>query len=203
MLSRRTSPSAELERRRRRAERDRAGQHDDVLGGFLDLPHALEIADRRGDVFDADAQQRRHRDLEQLGELLQRLDLGDFAFFEAIERGARNAEPLAISSADRPEPRRKAFSRLPMSSKRSGIQLHPFVIARLDPAIHAECGSHAPCLTPSSAAHQHGPPDQARWRQGNSYFTSRQHRSLGAAAPLLAAQEQVISAIASPHRAPR
>ena len=61
---------------------------------LLDLAHALEIGDRRGDVFDADAEQRRDRDAEQLGELLQRLDLGQLALLEAVERGARNAEPL-------------------------------------------------------------------------------------------------------------
>ena len=60
--------------------------------GLLDLAHALEIGDRGGDVFDADAEQRRHRHAEQLGELLQRLDLGELAFLEAVERGARNAE---------------------------------------------------------------------------------------------------------------
>jgi len=64
-----------------------------VLGRLLDLPHALEIGDRRGDVLDADAEQRGHRDAKQLGELLQRLDLGEFALLEAVERGARNAEP--------------------------------------------------------------------------------------------------------------
>ena len=32
-------------------------------------------------------------DAEQLSELFQRLDLGEFAFFEAIERGARDPEP--------------------------------------------------------------------------------------------------------------
>ena len=74
--------------------RDRAGQHDDVLGGLLDLAHALEIGDRRGDVFDADAEQRRDRDAEQLGELFQRLDLGELALLEAVERGARNAEAV-------------------------------------------------------------------------------------------------------------
>ena len=72
---------------------DRPGEHDDVLRGFLDLPHALEIGDRRADELDADAEQRRHRDAEQLGELLQRLDLGELALLEAIERGAGNIEP--------------------------------------------------------------------------------------------------------------
>ena len=73
---------------------DRSGQHDDVLGGFLDLPHALEITHRGSDVFDADAEQGRHRDLKQLGELLQGLDLGHLALLEAVERSARNAELL-------------------------------------------------------------------------------------------------------------
>ncbi len=71
---------------------DRTCEHDDVLGGLLDLPHALEIGDGGGDVFDADAEQRRHRHAEQLGELFQRLDLGELAFFETVERGARNAQ---------------------------------------------------------------------------------------------------------------
>ena len=64
-----------------------------MLGGLLDLAHALEIGDRRADVLDADAEQRRHRHPEQLGELLQRLDLGELALLEAIERGAGNIEP--------------------------------------------------------------------------------------------------------------
>src|SRR5438874_4854343 len=71
---------------------DRPRQHDDVLGRLLDLAHALEICDRRADVFDAHPEQRRHRDAEQLRELLQRLDLGELAFLETIDRGAGNAE---------------------------------------------------------------------------------------------------------------
>ena len=63
---------------------DRPGQHDDVLGGFLDLAHALEIAHRGRDVFDADAEQGRHRDPQQLGELLQGLDLRHLALLEAV-----------------------------------------------------------------------------------------------------------------------
>ena len=74
--------------------RDRPGQHDDVLGGLLDLPHALEIGDGGGDVLDADAEQRRHRHAEQLGEFFQRLDLGELALLEAVERGAGNAEAI-------------------------------------------------------------------------------------------------------------
>ena len=101
---------------------DRAGQHDDVLGGFLDLSHALEIAHRRGDIFDTDAEQGRHRHRQQIGELLERLDLGELALLEAVERGARNAEPAGdLVGADSPEPRRKAFSRLPISSKRMAM----------------------------------------------------------------------------------
>jgi hypothetical protein len=73
---------------------DRPGQHDDVLGGFLDLAHALEIAHGRSNVFDADAEQGRHRDLEQLGQLLQGLDLRYLALLEAVKRGARYAELL-------------------------------------------------------------------------------------------------------------
>jgi hypothetical protein len=72
---------------------DWAREHDDVLGGLLDLPHALEIAHRRRDVFDADAEQGRHRHREQLRELLQRLDFRQLALLEAIERGARDPEP--------------------------------------------------------------------------------------------------------------
>ena len=40
------------------------------------------------DVFDADAEQRRNRHAEQLGEFFERLDLGELAFFEAVERCA-------------------------------------------------------------------------------------------------------------------
>ena len=73
---------------------DRPGEHDDVLGRLLDLAHALEIADRGGDIFDADAEQRRHRHFQQLGEILQRLDLRHVALLDPVERGARNAELL-------------------------------------------------------------------------------------------------------------
>src|SRR5262249_34493279 len=65
----------------------------DVLAGLLDLPHAFEIAHRGGDVFDADAQQGRHRHRKQLREFFQRLDLRQLTLLEAIKRGARNAEP--------------------------------------------------------------------------------------------------------------
>ena len=88
---------------------DRAGEHDDVLGGFLDLPHALEIAHRRGDVFDADAQQGRHRDREQLGELFQRLDLGELAFLEPVKRGARNTETVGDLVGAQPGAEAKGF----------------------------------------------------------------------------------------------
>ncbi len=73
---------------------DRPGQYDDVLGRLLDLPQPLEIADRGRNVFDADAEQGGYRDRKQLGELLQRLDLGDLAFLETVERGAGNAEAV-------------------------------------------------------------------------------------------------------------
>src|SRR5882724_6143275 len=68
---------------------DRPGQHNDVLGSFLDLPHALEIGDGGSDVFDSDAEQGGHRHAEEFGEFLQGLDLGELAFLESIERGAR------------------------------------------------------------------------------------------------------------------
>ncbi len=69
-------------------------QHDDVLGGLLDLAHALEIGDGGGDVLDADAEQRRQRDVEQLGEFFERVDLDQLAFLEAVERGARDADAV-------------------------------------------------------------------------------------------------------------
>src|SRR5262249_26144735 len=72
--------------------RDRTGEHDDVVGAFLDLAHALEIAQGGRDVFDADAEQRWNRDGQQLGELLQRLDFRDLALLKTIKRGARYAE---------------------------------------------------------------------------------------------------------------
>ena len=63
-----------------------------MLRRFFNLPHALEIADGGGDVFDAYAQKRGNGDAEQLGELVERLDLGEFAFFKPVERRARNAK---------------------------------------------------------------------------------------------------------------
>ena len=88
---------------------DRAGQHDDVLAGLLDLPHALEIAHRRGDVFDADAEQGRHRHRQQLRELFQRLDLGELALLETVERGARDAEPVGDLVGAQPGAEAKGF----------------------------------------------------------------------------------------------
>jgi hypothetical protein len=46
------------------------------------------------DVFDADAEQGRDGDAEQLGQFFQRLDLCKFALLEAVERGPRDAETV-------------------------------------------------------------------------------------------------------------
>src|SRR5439155_23322140 len=69
------------------------GQQEEGLGALFDLAHAVEIADGRANIFDAHAEQRRHRDAEQVGEFLQRFDLRQLALLEAVERGARNIEP--------------------------------------------------------------------------------------------------------------
>src|SRR5215831_7779772 len=65
-----------------------------MLCGLLDLPHALEITDGRWNVFDPDAKKAGNRYAKQLRETLQRLDLCEFALFEAVERGARYADLL-------------------------------------------------------------------------------------------------------------
>ena len=90
---------------------ERTGEHDDMFGLFLDLAHAFEIGDGGGDELDADTEQRRDGDIEQFGQALQRVDLGEFAAFEAIERGARNSDAArnfvgaeARSEAERPQP---------------------------------------------------------------------------------------------------
>src|SRR5579864_4164484 len=44
----------------------------DMLGGLFDLTHALEVRHRRRQIFDADAEQRGDRDVEQLGEFFER-----------------------------------------------------------------------------------------------------------------------------------
>ena len=87
------------------------GEHDDMFGLFLDLAHAFEIGDGGGDELDADTEQRRDGDVEQFGQALQRVDLGELAAFEAIERGARDADTArnfvgaeAGSEAERPQP---------------------------------------------------------------------------------------------------
>ena len=80
-----------------------------MLGGFLDLPHALEIAYRRGNVFDADPQQGRHRDREQLGEFFQRLDLGEFTLLEPVKRRARNTEAVGDLVGTQPGAETKGF----------------------------------------------------------------------------------------------
>ena len=125
--SRRTSLSADIERIGGKHIGDRAGQNDDVLGGFLDLPHAFEIADRRGDIFDAHAQQGRHRDLQQLGEVLQRFDLGDFALFKAIERSTRNAELLRDLLGRQPRAKAKGFQPVAyVVEAQRHLATHPF-----------------------------------------------------------------------------
>ncbi len=88
---------------------DRAREHDDVLAALLDLAHAFEIADRGGDVFHADAQQRRHRHRQELREFFQRLDLRELTLLEAIERGARNAEPIGDLVGAQPGAEAKSF----------------------------------------------------------------------------------------------
>ena len=72
---------------------ERTGQLQDLVGGFLDLPHPLEIADRAVVVFDPDAQQRQRRDFQQFGQPLDGVELDDLAFFIAIQGGAGDAQP--------------------------------------------------------------------------------------------------------------
>src|SRR5438067_6541007 len=61
---------------------------------LLELPQALEIRHRRRQVLDANAEQCRHGDAEELGELVERLDLRQLALLEAVERGTRDVEAL-------------------------------------------------------------------------------------------------------------
>ena len=61
---------------------------------LLELAQPLEICDGGGQVLDAHTEQRGHRDAEELGELVEGLDLRQLALFEAVERGARNVEAL-------------------------------------------------------------------------------------------------------------
>ena len=74
-------------------EGNRPRQHDDMLRLFLDLPQPFEISHSRRDELDADAKKRGNGDAQQFGELVQRLDLGEFAALEAVERRARDADP--------------------------------------------------------------------------------------------------------------
>ena len=94
-------------------EGDRARENDDLLGGLLDLPHALEIADRRGDVFDADAEQGRGRDPEQLRELGERVDLRQLAALEPVER--RTRDPDLPGDLVRAQPRAHAKGLEPLA----------------------------------------------------------------------------------------
>ncbi len=73
-------------------KRNRPGQGHDMFGCCLDLPESLEIGGCRGDVLDADAQQGRDRDAQQLCEAFDGLELADFAALEAVKRRPRYAE---------------------------------------------------------------------------------------------------------------
>src|SRR5262249_25878103 len=88
-------------------------EHDDMLGGFLDLANALEIADGRGNVFDTDAEQRRDGDAEQLGQPLERVDLGELAALKAIERRARDADLLRDLVGAEPRAHAVGFEPMP------------------------------------------------------------------------------------------
>ncbi len=119
---------------------DRAGEHDDVLGGFLDLPHALEITDGGSDVFDADTEQRRHRHRQELRQLLQRLDLRQLALLEAVERGARDPEPARDLVGAEPRSQAKGLQAVADIVEANGhewnVTISSVVMAGLDPAIH-------------------------------------------------------------------
>ena len=75
-------------------ERDRREIAEHVHGVLLELAHALEERDGVAVVFDADAHQRRQRGVEQFGDLLQRLDLDEFALLQPVDRGARDADRI-------------------------------------------------------------------------------------------------------------
>src|ERR1700749_3996094 len=102
--------------------RNRREKHRDLVGIFLDLPYALEIADRIRMIFDADTEQRGERGTELRGQSVQCPDFYDFAAFDPINSGARDAELLGDfiggqraldavgfeTAADVAEPRRRA-----------------------------------------------------------------------------------------------
>ena len=72
---------------------NRSEQLQDLIGGFLDLAHPLEIPDRAVVVLDADPQQGQRRDFQQLGEALDGIKLDHLTLFIAVERGTRHPKP--------------------------------------------------------------------------------------------------------------
>ena len=73
-------------------ERYWSRKHDNVFRGFFDLSEPFEKGYRRGNIFDTNAQQGRHRHIEKLGQAFERFDLGNLAFLESIQRSARYPE---------------------------------------------------------------------------------------------------------------
>jgi len=79
-----------LSRREQVGKRTR--QQNDVFGLLLDLARAFKICDRRGDIFDANPEQRRNRNVEQFRQSLERIDLRQLTALEAIQRGPRDSD---------------------------------------------------------------------------------------------------------------
>src|ERR1700722_12904428 len=76
----------------RQKVRDRRKVRDDLFGLFLDLPHALKIADRGRVIFDAGAKQRCERRMQLRRQPFQSLDFYDLPALDAVDRRPRNAE---------------------------------------------------------------------------------------------------------------
>ncbi|QYU71213.1 hypothetical protein J4558_19260 [Leptolyngbya sp. 15MV] len=72
---------------------DGAPHQQDLVGPFLHLAEPFLEGDGTREILDTDAEQRQRRDLKQLGQPPDGVQLDDLALFVAVERGAGHAEP--------------------------------------------------------------------------------------------------------------
>jgi hypothetical protein len=72
----------------------RREMRDDLVGLLLDLPHALEIAERTGVILDPCPEQRGDGGLQERRQALQGLDLDDAPGFDPVDRRPRDPEAL-------------------------------------------------------------------------------------------------------------